>query len=81
MDYNTNFTRKDVDQYVRELDMDLKMGGKLVNNFKPGQIWPDMQPTYIIGFDHFYDGLSKWAVEQTALTYEDFCPDERPMPK
>ena len=80
MDYNTNFTRKDVDHYVNELAAELKMGGKLVANFKPAAIWPDTQPAEIIGFDHFYDQLSKWAIEQTDLTYDDFSPDERPAP-
>ena len=39
------------------------MDKKLVNAFKPDEIWPDMEPSEQVGFDNFYDEISKWAVE------------------
>ena len=40
MDYNMNFTRKNVDHYIGELDEELNMAGKLKQNFNPEVHWP-----------------------------------------
>ena len=49
------------------------MDRKLIEAFDPEEHWPEMDPNETVGFDAFYDCLSKWAVEQTELTYEDFA--------
>ena len=35
-----------------------------------------MDPKELVGFDAFYDEISKWAVDQKDLTYEDFAAAE-----
>ena len=39
------------------------MDKKLVDGFKPDLIWPDMEASEQVGFDNFYEELSKWAVD------------------
>ena len=78
MDYNLNFTRKNVDHYISELDEELNMNGKLKKNFCPEHHWPNFRQTDIIGFDNFYDTLSSWGIEQKVLSYDDFASDEQP---
>ena len=78
MDYNLNFTRKNVDHYVGELDEELCMNGKLKKHFIPEQHWPNFRATDLIGFDAFYDILSAWGIEQKMISYDDFSPDEQP---
>ena len=54
------------------------MDKKLVNGFKPEyvQAWSDVEEADQVGFDSFYDELSRWAVDQRELTYEDFAAAE-----
>lgn len=52
------------------------MDKKLVNGFKPDHIWADVEESEQVGFDSFYDELSKWAIEQKQLAYEDFAAAE-----
>ena len=61
--YHSNFCKKDLEDYVRALDLFLMMDKKLVDNFKTDPIWGDMEDSEQVGFDNFYDELSKWAVE------------------
>ena len=49
------------------------MDRKLIENFKVEEHWPGVPDNETIGFDGFYDTLSKWAVEQNELSYEDFA--------
>ena len=39
------------------------MDKKLTNSFKPDLIWTEMEANEQVGFDAFYDELSKWAVD------------------
>ena len=59
--------------YIQSLDLLLLMDRKLIDAFDPEEHWPEMEPSETVGFDAFYETLSKWAVEQTELTYEDFA--------
>ena len=74
--YHSNFCKKDTNDYVRALDLFLMMDKKLVNAFKPDNIWADVEDSEQVGFDAFYEELSKWAVEQRELSYEDFAAAE-----
>ena len=49
------------------------MDRKLIEAFDVEELWPEVDPNETVGFDVFYDTLSRWAVEQTDLTYEDFA--------
>lgn len=49
------------------------MNRKLIDAFDVEEHWPEVDPNETVGFDAFYDTLSKWAVEQTDLSYEDFA--------
>ncbi len=81
MEYNTNFIRKFVEDYIHELDEELDMKGKLESNFKAQHHFGNLKPSDMVGFDNFYDTLAKWGVEQTTLAYEDFASDELPALK
>ena len=81
MEYNTNFIRKHVDDYINELDEELDMKGRLKENFKAQHHFGTLKPSDMVGFDNFYDTLAKWGVEQNTLTYEDFASDEMPALK
>ena len=72
-EFNSNFRKADVAPYIQSLDLLLLMDRKLIDAFDPEEHWPEMEPTETVGFDAFYECLSKWAVEQTELTYEDFA--------
>ena len=72
-DYNANFRKSEIAPYIQALDLLLMMDRKLIENFPIEELWPGVAPSETIGFDGFYDTLSKWAVEQTDLTYEDFA--------
>ena len=61
--YHSNFCKKDLNDYVRALDLFLMMDKKLTNSFKPDLIWTEMEANEQVGFDAFYDELSKWAVD------------------
>ena len=74
--YHSNFCKKDVNEYVKALDFFLMMDKKLVNAFRPDEIWADTEPSEQVGFDNFYDEIEKWAVQQTELQYEDFAAAE-----
>jgi len=39
-------------------------------------MWPEHQPNDQIGFDHFFECLAKWSVQQEKLDYEDFAAAE-----
>lgn len=39
-------------------------------------MWPEHQPNDQIGFDHFFECLAKWSVQQEKLDYEDFAASE-----
>lgn len=51
----------------------LLMDRKLIEAFDVEELWPEMEGSETVGFDAFYDTLSRWAVEQIDLTYEDFA--------
>ena len=72
-EFNSNFRKCDVAPYVQSLDLLLLMDRKLIESFDPEEHWPEMDPSETVGFDAFYETLSKWAVEQTELTYEEFA--------
>lgn len=63
----------DVAPYVQSLDLLLLMDRKLIESFDVEEHWPEVDPNETVGFDAFYDILSRWAVEQTELTYDDFA--------
>ena len=63
----------DIAPYLQALDLLLLMDRKLIENFKVEEQWPGVPDTETVGFDAFYDTLSKWAVEQSELSYEDFA--------
>ena len=71
--FNANFRKCDVAQYITALDLLLLMDRKLIEAFDVEELWPEVDPNETIGFDSFYDTLSKWAIEQTDLSYEDFA--------
>ena len=70
--YHSNFCKKDVKEYLTALDVLLMMDRKLVAAFDIEEHFPEPADEQI-GFDHFYDTLSKWACEQTDLSYEDLA--------
>ncbi len=72
-EFNSNFKKSDVATYVTSLDLLLLMDRKLIEAFDVEELWPEMQGNETVGFDNFYDTLSRWAVEQTELSYEDFA--------
>jgi hypothetical protein len=72
-EFNANFKKSDVVTYVQALDLLLLMDRKLIESFDVEEHWPELQPSETVGFDSFYDTLSRWAIEQTELTYEDFA--------
>ena len=72
-EFNANFRKMDIAPYVQALDLLLLMDRKLIESFDVEEHWPEMPGTETVGFDAFYDTLSKWAVEQTELSYEDFA--------
>ena len=78
--YHSNFCKKDLNDYIRALDLFLMMDKKLVNGFssKVDNIWGEMEDSDQVGFDAFYDELSKWAVDQRELTYDDFAAADNP---
>lgn len=80
-DYNANFLRKHVDEYLKDLDDELGMDGKLNKHFNTKEHFKDFQPDDLVGFDNFYDRLSQWGIEQKTLSYDDFATEEVPAPK
>ena len=71
--YHTNFCKKDVAEYIGTLDLLLMMDRKLIQGFLVEEHFGDLENDEQVGFDHFYDTLSKWATEQSELGYEDFA--------
>ena len=43
--YHSNFCKKDLNEYVKALDFFLMMDKKLVNAFRPDEIWADTEPS------------------------------------
>lgn len=62
-EFNSNFRKCDVGPYIQSLDLLLMMDRKLIESFDPEEHWPEMEANETVGFDAFYDILSKWAVE------------------
>jgi len=62
-----------VTTYIQALDLLLLMDRKLIESFDVNEHWPELEATETVGFDAFYDTLSRWAVEQTDLGYDDFA--------
>ena len=75
--YQSNFTFDVIEKYVADLDEFLLQKGKMKEGFKAAE-WieqPEDAATQI-GFDAFYDALSKWGVQQTEITYDDLSQCE-----
>ena len=72
-EFNANFRKCDIAPYIQSLDLLLLMDRKLIESFDVEELWPEVDPNETVGFDQFYDTLSRWAVEQTDLTYEVFA--------
>ena len=75
--YQSNFTFATVPTYVKDLDEFLLQEGKMIAGFKV-EDWieqPEDESSQI-GFDAFYDALSKWGVQQTEITYDDLSACE-----
>jgi len=72
-EFNSNFRKSDIPAYIKSLDLLLLMDRKLIEAFDVEELWPEVPPNETVGFDGFYDTLSRWAVEQSDLTYEDFA--------
>ena len=53
------------------LDILLMMDRRLIQFFDVEEHFPEDADEQV-GFDQFYEQLSRWATEQTDLTYEDF---------
>lgn len=53
----------DVAPYVQSLDLLLLMDRKLIESFDVEEHWPEVDPNETVGFDAFYDILSRWAIE------------------
>jgi hypothetical protein len=70
--YHTNFLKKNIAEYLPALDLLLMMDHKLVRSFDIEESFSEFEAEEQVGFDTFYDTLSKWATEQADLTYEDF---------
>ena len=62
-DYNANFRKMDIEPYLTALDHLLLMDRKLIENFRVEEHWPNIAGTDTVGFDAFYDTLSRWAVD------------------
>ena len=54
------------------LDLLLMMDHKLVRAFDIEEHFSEYESEEQVGFDVFYETLSKWATEQHELTYEEF---------
>ena len=72
-EFNANFRKCDITPYIAALDLLLLMDRKLIEAFDTEEHWPEVDANETVGFDAFYDVLSRWAIEQTDLSYEDFA--------
>ena len=72
-EFNSNFRKCDIAPYIQALDLLLLMDRKLIEAFDVEELWPEVDANETVGFDAFYETLSRWAVDQTDLTYEDFA--------
>ena len=52
------------------------MKGKLIANFFIQEHFGKFPDDEVLGFDKFYGTLSKWAINQDKLSYEDFAHKE-----
>ena len=69
---------------MNALDGFLAMGGKLIENFKTEELFPDLDNTDALQFEDLYGELSRWAVSpaNSELSYEDFAQaEEKPNTK
>ena len=71
-EYSNNFLRKHVDHYLAQLDTELGLKGKLKDAFNINECLGEHRPDDLIGFDNFYDALSRWGVAQKQFSCEDF---------
>ena len=71
--YHSNFTYENVEKYTEVLDAFLMQNGKLHRGFSASHtLEASEDPTAQVGFDAFYDALSKWGCQQTEISYDDF---------
>ena len=51
------------------------MQGKLVKNFKTGELFPDLADTDVVAFEDLYYLMAQWSTseEQLELEYADFA--------
>ncbi len=77
--YQGNFIRRHIKEFVHALDEFLKTDNKLTDNFQVDKLFAFLDENEATTFDHFYDVLSKWALKQEVLDYEDIAKfeDER----
>ena len=61
---------------MQSIDELLKMEGRLVEHFDVNEHFRLTKEDEVITFDGFYDILSKWAITQKELDYDDFGKHE-----
>ena len=75
--YHSNFTYENVSKYVAVLDGFLMQEGTLAKGFPIEDcIEQPEEADEQIGFDAFYEALTKWGTTQTILTYDDLIRAE-----
>ena len=79
--YQGNFVKRHIPEFIKAIDDFLKMSGKLVAHFVAWEQFPSLGESQVVKFEEFYDVLSKWAVSQDKLTYEDFATHEDEVAK
>lgn len=79
--YQGNFVKRHLSEFIKAIDDFLKMSGKLVTHYKVAEQYPNLDESQVVKFEQFYDALSKWAISQDKLTYEDFATHEDDVAK
>ena len=71
--YHQNCTKKNLQDFIKTLDDFFKINGKLVENYNVETQFASLDNKESIGFEQFYINLSKWAITQEKMSYEDFA--------
>ncbi|CDW81612.1 UNKNOWN [Stylonychia lemnae] len=74
--YQGNFVKRHIKEFIKSIDDFLKIEGKLVANFQIYENFPHLGDDEVVTFERFYDILSKWAIQQDKMSYEDFATFE-----
>eukprot|EP00349_Pseudokeronopsis_sp_Brazil_P002004 CAMPEP_0202962822 /NCGR_PEP_ID=MMETSP1396-20130829/6876_1 /ASSEMBLY_ACC=CAM_ASM_000872 /TAXON_ID= /ORGANISM="Pseudokeronopsis sp., Strain Brazil" /LENGTH=98 /DNA_ID=CAMNT_0049683617 /DNA_START=435 /DNA_END=731 /DNA_ORIENTATION=- len=78
--YQGNFVRRHINEFVKAIDSFLKMDRKLVDRLDAvSEFYPQLGEEEVVTFESFYGHLSKWAVHQDSLNYDDFAKNEDEM--